>query len=502
MTQSERRRGRVFRVLAALALSLVAIPRPVDAGGAVGEWPGPDGRGVLAQAPVTQALFYFAETGFGIDEPMFAEFFAQRGQVKTFGYPISRTFSFLGRPTQFFQRIVLQLGPDGAVRPMNLLDPGVLPYTRINGSTFPASDDRLAAAAPTPGQSDYGAAIVQFVRHNAPDTFEGERVNFFSTFATTVTEQDAFPRGRADPSLLPLINLEIWGVPTSAPTRDPSNGGFVYQRFQRGIMHYDAACRCTQGLLLADYLKALITGENLPPDLEEQARGSAFLHQFGIDGPNGVRRPAQLPDTDLRQAFARQEPPLALAPLPSAGGNAAAVPATGPLRTRMRVDRQLWDAVDALESTERLGSLNAVVDSGAEVGFGSLPEGVHARYMRTSQRATRASVRQIIVSTRWRAADPRALATIIAHEAKHLEEDVAGVEVRSFDACVQFEVRAFAEQSVIWQTFYGPSGKMPPQNELEEELNAWLAVYRRGPSELDRQVRELYARECVQGRPA
>ena len=48
-------------------------------------------------------------------------------------------------------------------------------------------------------------------------------------------------------------------IPTSRPMHDPNNPGFIYQRFQRGIMHYDKGCGCTQGLLLADYVKALIT---------------------------------------------------------------------------------------------------------------------------------------------------------------------------------------------------------------------------------------------------
>ena len=85
-----------------------------------------------------------------VDEPRFVEYFSRRGQVATFGFPISRTIRFQGLPTQFFQRIVVQLGPDGSVRPLNLLDPGLLPYTRINGSTFPAPNERLAALAPAP----------------------------------------------------------------------------------------------------------------------------------------------------------------------------------------------------------------------------------------------------------------------------------------------------------------------------------------------------------------
>ena len=54
-------------------------------------------------------------------------------------------------------------------------------------------------------------------------------------------------------------------------------------------MHYDDGCKCTQGLLLGDYLKALITGENLPIDLEAQAQenrccGSIRTRRAGAGG--------------------------------------------------------------------------------------------------------------------------------------------------------------------------------------------------------------------------
>src|SRR5215212_4978253 len=257
------------------------------------------------QASSSGALF-FAETGFGVEEPRFVEYFSRRGGVGTFGFPISRTIRFQGLPTQFFQRLVIQLWPDRRVQPLNLLDPGLLPYTHINGSTFPAPNERLAALAPAPDQPGYGAEVLQFVRRNAPDTFEGQPVRFFSTFNSTVPPEVAFGRAGGDPSLLPLINLEIWGVPTSLPARDPNNGGFVYQRFQRGIMHYDAACRCSQGLLLADYFKGLLTGDHLPADLEQQARGSVFLRQYAADDPGGLRRPGQVPASDLTGAFSSQ----------------------------------------------------------------------------------------------------------------------------------------------------------------------------------------------------
>ena len=54
-------------------------------------------------------------------------------------------------------------------------------------------------------------------------------------------------------------------------------------------MHYDKACGCTQGLLLADYLKALLTGDNLPGDLAAQAASSPLLRAAINDkAPSGT----------------------------------------------------------------------------------------------------------------------------------------------------------------------------------------------------------------------
>ena len=70
--------------------------------------------------------------------------------MRNFGFPVSRTFRFLGFTTQIFQRHVVQIGPDGP-RLLNLLDPELMPYTQINTSTFPAFDAALAAQAPAVG---------------------------------------------------------------------------------------------------------------------------------------------------------------------------------------------------------------------------------------------------------------------------------------------------------------------------------------------------------------
>ncbi len=231
----------------------------------------------------------FADTGFRIDNDAFWSYFQHRGGIRTFGYPVSQAFPFLGCTTQFFQRLIMQQCGSNGVGTLNLLDQGLMPYSRVNGSTFPTADASVMGGAPSPADPDYGSKAMAFVQQNVPDTFQGEAVNFLSTFTGTVSAAEAFPDGGAESGLLFLVNLEMWGFPTSAPQRDPNNGNFVYQRFQRGIMHYDKSSGVTQGLLLADYLKGIVTGQNVPGDLAQQASASPlFRSAAGGAVPNGT----------------------------------------------------------------------------------------------------------------------------------------------------------------------------------------------------------------------
>jgi N-acetylmuramoyl-L-alanine amidase len=245
----------------------------------------------------------FPQTGYRVVDDAFWSYFTKRGGVRTFGYPVSNPFTLYGFKVQVFQRAVLQLRPDGAVAMTNVLDDGLLPYTTINGSTFPASDPDVIKRQPQVGESDYHQKALQFVRDNAPDEWQGMKVNFFQTFSTSVRADEAFPDGGGNAGLLLGFNLEIWGLPTSKPMADPANAGFVYQRFQRGIMHYDTACRCTQGLLLADYVKSILAVNNLPPDLAAQAQKSPLFGQYDPSNPGWLARPSELASTDLTNAF-------------------------------------------------------------------------------------------------------------------------------------------------------------------------------------------------------
>ena len=79
----------------------------------------------------------------------------------------------------------------------------------------------------------------------------------------------------------------------------------MYQRFQRGIMHFDSGCGCTQGLLLGEYFRALLTGQGLPQDLEDQAKSSPYLRQYDQGRVQRLSRPAELQRSNLKDAFER-----------------------------------------------------------------------------------------------------------------------------------------------------------------------------------------------------
>ncbi len=253
-------------------------------------------------APSTQQPSrFFQETGFGIDNDALFAYFQSRGGLQTFGYPVSREFRLEGFQVQVFQRGVMQVAPDGSVRLLNLLDQGLMPVTSVNFSRFPAPDPGMVAATPATGSPDYAQQMAEFIETNVPDQFDGLQVSFRRTFLGTV------PSPEMDPDMLTVLNLEIWGAPTSTPAYDPNNRDFVYQRFQRGIMRFDASTGTTEGLLLGDWFKSVLTGRSLPADLERQMQDSPYLRQYS----NGGSRGSTLPNSDLTGAFEPQQAPPA-----------------------------------------------------------------------------------------------------------------------------------------------------------------------------------------------
>ncbi|MBV9326730.1 MAG: hypothetical protein JO352_23470 [Chloroflexi bacterium] len=240
---------------------------------------------VPTAAPVAHDTQYYAQTGFRVDDQM-VSYFNSRGGVDTFGFPISRVFTFLGCPVQMYQRLIIQTCPGQQTALINLLDPEIFPYTRVNGSVFPSPDDQLKQQTPAVGSPNYSTTIMPFIQSVTPDTFMGQPVNFWQTYMKDGA-------------------LEVLGAPISHPQPDPSNSNFIYQRFQRVILHYRAGIG-TEPLLLADYQKQIMLGPNapnLPSDLQQQASGSKFYSQYCKGGTRWLCRPNDLPTTDLTNAF-------------------------------------------------------------------------------------------------------------------------------------------------------------------------------------------------------
>jgi len=291
-------RGPLLRLVIAAAFILVAAASAI----------------VPSPEPTAAQSNCFPETGYCIGNAAFDDYFAMRGGVQSFGYPTSRVFRLHGYPVQMFQGHVMQLQPNGQVGTLNLLQAGLMPVTRINGSAFPPEDPALVAAAPRVGAPDYATQMVAFTRQNIPNELEGRSIGFGSSFDATIDLATAFPNGGGNAALKPLLALEIWGAPTSRPMRDPTNPSFIYQRFQRSIMHYREACDCTERILLADWFKNVIAGQDVPFDLMQQMYDSPFRNQWAPGSPYGLARPGDLPESDLTNAFVPELPGHAMTP--------------------------------------------------------------------------------------------------------------------------------------------------------------------------------------------
>ena len=261
-----------------------------------------------ARADAHDAM-YFAETGFGVWNPQIQAYFESRGGVETFGFPISNVFTLYGFEIQLFQRQGIQIGPNGLPRGLNILQTPYLNYRRFGSLTIPPDDDDLLADAPKVGSPRYSQNVRAFVREQVPDSWRDQDVGFLREYlAAAPAETPAHLRA--------LAALEIWGLPLSRPMPDPANARFIYQRFQRGVMHHTTTTGATGGLLLGDHLKSLITGNRLSASLAAVAATNPLLRQYTPQLPLGARRPAEIPGTDLTHAFL---PATDLAAWPRAG---------------------------------------------------------------------------------------------------------------------------------------------------------------------------------------
>lgn len=272
---------------------------------------------------------YFAESGFRIDNDLVWDFFVRYGGTRAVGLPISRTFLLLGLPTQLFERHLVQVSETDEIQVISLLDSGWMPYVQIAGRPLPYYDTSLTVNAPVQDSPRYVDAMMAYLRANLPATVDGQPTDFFRTFDETIAPVDRTITDPFESAARTLRNLDIWGIPTSRPLRDPNIAGVISVRLERGVFRYDAACRCTFPLPLAWYFRAVLTGNELPADLELQAPDSPYLRQYDLASHTGPYRPWALPETDLTYAFlpSLESPPLLALP----GGEVAMAPTSTPV---------------------------------------------------------------------------------------------------------------------------------------------------------------------------
>jgi hypothetical protein len=306
---------------------------------------------------------FFPATGYRINSPAILSYFQQHGGVRTIGYPVSNDFPLLGKRVQIFQRQVLEIRPDGTVAPTNVLTEDFLPITHMDGLILPSIDPDLVGSAPSVSSPDYLSQARSFVSVYVPDVWNDLPVNFQTTYLESVSCADAFGDQPCDPSQLAALAFELWGLPTSQPTADTLNGEFVYQRFERGIMHFSTATGLTQGLLVGDWVKRVLIGLNLSPDLDSAVLRSPLYNQFAPSRPLGLARPNELPDTTLAQAFradtltaAAQQMGTATLP-PGVAETATAVAATATAITATQI--ALQETQIALTATAVSGTATA-----------------------------------------------------------------------------------------------------------------------------------------------
>ena len=133
--------------------------------------------------------------------------------------------------TRRMKQLFVVLGLALAI-PATAMMPGVAAAAGpLDGLTVPQADPALVFIEPTPDQPNYSARAEAFVEATLPDTWNGQPVRFLSTLNDT--------------------GVDVLGMPTSAPATDPHNPNFVYQRFQNGVLFYNATEGSTSVLPLA-----------------------------------------------------------------------------------------------------------------------------------------------------------------------------------------------------------------------------------------------------------
>jgi hypothetical protein len=173
------------------------------------------------------------------------------------------------------------------------------------------------------------------------------------------------------------------------------------------------------------------------------------------------------------------------------------VPYATPSAGTIRVDARLVPGLDVLGQLE-LGRplVDALARGGVTVVLAAEPPGVWAHYD--------PGARTVTVDRSFWGADPRTLATLLSHEATHVQNHQDGglvVQMRASGAaseCYTDEYQATVTELRVWQELFGPRGKGPAEHAYEREQNRELARYLGAPDGYWARLVADYAPVCGQ----
>ena len=260
-----------------------------------------------------------ADAGFQLSDPAIASYFRQHGGDVAIGEPISNPMQLLGRRVQLFERVPLEVRPDGSVGPLSVLQGDLLSLTSIAGPGM-LPDPILLARVPDPTLPRYHQLASTYLDSAAPDTWNGKSVQFDSRFRSAVRCSDIASVAACDAATAFDAATDLWGLPIGDPFADPRNPNYVYLRFQRGVMVYSSAAGDTQWLLLGNLFKQILSGTGLSGDALTQIAATPnlarFYAQYDPLALNSVARPGEVPGTSLAGAFTTLgAPPVSAAPV-------------------------------------------------------------------------------------------------------------------------------------------------------------------------------------------
>ena len=235
------------------------------------------------------------------------------------------------------------------------------------------------------------------------------------------------------------------------------------------------------------------------------AEGQVWRVSEGVDLDDWYREleaGARLARAGLWEHYSPSSNPAYFAPLPPRGGAevprpAAAAPvaiAPAPFGTPwygVRADRRLYPPLEAISG---LGEpwrwvFSALRDNGVHAVFERVPHNVGGFFT--------PDLNAVGINARFAYSDPKAVAAALVHETSHARDYYAGEPMRTLEGCFQTEIRAYHTQAEAWLAFYGPGGKQPAVDDLDEGLNDLLLLFQRDRGRIEETVRRLYERQCM-----